>query len=165
MLLDYEVCILVEEGITLIRHITRIMRKCERSLRQLGLAEALLVLETSVQLLSKLLIRTRRQHARFVKQRYDSVRTQLDHVEHVLIIDEFDVRPIDTFSFVLFLLHLEDVLIEMLLKLLVGEVDAELLKRIHGEALKTVDIEDSDERFARRILTDTDVDSIDERIE
>lgn len=85
-----------------------------------------------------------------------------DYVEYVLIIDEFDVRLIDIFFFVFFLFYFEDVLIEMLLKFFVGEVDVELFKRIYGEVFKIVDIEDFDECFVCCILIDIDVDLIDE---
>ena len=53
---------------------------------------------------------------------------RLNHVEYVLIVNEVDIRPIDPFLFIFFLLHLEYVLIEMLLKFFVGKVYAKLLK-------------------------------------
>lgn len=40
----------------------------------------------------------------------------------------------------MYLLHFKDMLIEVLLQLLIGKVDAELLKVILFEALKAVDV-------------------------
>jgi hypothetical protein len=40
----------------------------------------------------------------------------------------------------------EDVCVELLLELLVGEVDAELLERVRLEVLEAEDVEDADER-------------------
>ena len=44
------------------------------------------------------------------------------------VVDKLDVDPVDAFSLVLFLLVLEDVLVEIILKMLVGVVYAELLE-------------------------------------
>ena len=44
--------------------------------------------------------------------------------------------PAETLSNVLLLLYLEDVLVEVELQLLVGKVDAQLLKPIHFKVLK-----------------------------
>ena len=43
---------------------------------------------------------------------------------------EIDKDPFDTFTFVLFLLKYEHVMVEKLLQLLVGEVDAKLLETV-----------------------------------
>lgn len=51
-----------------------------------------------------------------------------DHVQSVLVVGELDVLPVDVFQVVLLLLQLEDVTHKELLQVLVGEVDAELLK-------------------------------------
>lgn len=45
-----------------------------------------------------------------------------------LVVREFDERPLDTLLAVLLLLHLEHELVELLLKGLVGVVDAQLLE-------------------------------------
>lgn len=53
-----------------------------------------------------------------------------------LVVHELDVRPVDLLALVLRLLHLEHVLVEVLLQLLVGQVDAELLEVILLELLE-----------------------------
>lgn len=61
-----------------------------------------------------------------------------------LIVNELDVRPVDLFPFVLGLLHFKHVLIEVLLQLLIGQVDAELLKIVVFELLESCNRTDSD---------------------
>ena len=52
--------------------------------------------------------------------------------------------PVDGLQVVLLLLHLEDVLHEELLQVLVGVVDAELLEAVRVEVLEAEDVEDPD---------------------
>lgn len=49
--------------------------------------------------------------------------------------------------------HLEDVLVEVLLQALVGEVDAQLLERVGGKALEAVDVQDADYTLVLSIPT------------
>lgn len=51
-----------------------------------------------------------------------------DHVQSVLVVGELDVLPVDVLQVVFLLFQLEDVAHEKLLQVLVGKVDAELLK-------------------------------------
>lgn len=51
-----------------------------------------------------------------------------DHVKGVLVVSELDVLPVDVLQVVLLLLQLKDVTHKELLQILVGKVDAELLK-------------------------------------
>ena len=60
----------------------------------------------------------------------------LDQVQHILVVHKLDVAPVDGLSLVLGLLHLEDMLVEVLLQLLIRQVDAELLKVILLELFK-----------------------------
>ena len=53
-----------------------------------------------------------------------------------LIVHELDVGPVDLLALVLGLLHLEDMLVEVLLQLLVRQVDAELLEVVLFELLE-----------------------------
>ncbi len=53
-----------------------------------------------------------------------------DHVQSVLVVSELDVLPVDVLQVVLLLLQLEDMTDEELLQVLVGEVDAQLLKAV-----------------------------------
>ena len=64
----------------------------------------------------------------------------------MLVVFERDALPLDTFLLVLFLLQREHVLIELLLKLLICVVDAQLLERVLREDLKTKDIKQADKR-------------------
>lgn len=58
----------------------------------------------------------------------------------MLVIFERDALPLDALLLILFLLKREHVLIELLLKLLICVVDAQLFKRILCEDLETKDI-------------------------
>ena len=64
----------------------------------------------------------------------------------MLVVFERDALPLDAFLLVLFLLQREHVLIELLLKLLICIVDAQLLERVLREDLKTKDIKQADKR-------------------
>ena len=57
-----------------------------------------------------------------------------------LVIGESDVGPIDALAPVLVLLHLEDVLVEVALDGLVGEVDEELLEAVDIEDFESIDV-------------------------
>jgi hypothetical protein len=63
-----------------------------------------------------------------------------------------------------YLFELEDVLIEVLLQLLVGEVDAELLEAVHHEVLKAEDVQHSNERRLALGLTSDSLYSIRDRV-
>ena len=51
-----------------------------------------------------------------------------DHVQSLLVVGELDVLPVDVLQVVLLLLQLEHVAHKELLQVLVGKVDAQLLK-------------------------------------
>lgn len=53
-----------------------------------------------------------------------------------LVVHKLDVRPVDLLTLVLCLLHLEYVLVEVLLQLLVGQIYAELLEVVLLELLE-----------------------------
>lgn len=55
-------------------------------------------------------------------------------VQDVLIVTKFDVIPHDVLLHVLLLLQLEDVAHEELLQLLVGKIDAQLLKAVRRQS-------------------------------
>ena len=77
-----------------------------------------------------------REAAALVQDVQDAQGLALDQVQHVLVVHEGDVGPVDGLALVLRLLHLEHVLVEVLLQLLIGQVDAKLLKVILLEALE-----------------------------
>ena len=61
-----------------------------------------------------------------------------------MIVDELDVMPVDCLVVILLLLHLEDVLDEELLQILVGVVDAELLERVRSKVFEPEDVKHTD---------------------
>eukprot|EP00732_Lithocolla_globosa_P000970 Lithocolla_globosa_v1_NODE_401_length_4166_cov_3.956458.p2 type:complete len:157 gc:universal NODE_401_length_4166_cov_3.956458:1282-812(-) len=66
-----------------------------------------------------------------------------DEVDHGLIIDEVDMIPLDSFCHIDGLLQFEGVVIEVLLKHLIGKIDAKLLERIELENLKPKNIQNA----------------------
>mmetsp|Transcript_16530 Transcript_16530/g.57889 ORF Transcript_16530/g.57889 Transcript_16530/m.57889 type:complete len:285 (-) Transcript_16530:1021-1875(-) len=67
-----------------------------------------------------------------------------DGVEHRLAVWQWQAGPWQTLALVQFLFCRENILHEVLLQPLVGQVDAELLKRVSLEVLETIDVEDAD---------------------
>ena len=70
----------------------------------------------------------------------------------MLIIFEGDALPLNAFLLVLFLLKCEHMLIELLLKLLISVVDAELFKRVLRKYLESEDVQKADKGELRRVL-------------
>lgn len=80
--------------------------------------------------------------AKLVQQVEDAHGPFLDEVQHVLVVHELDVGPVDALLLVLGLLHLKHVLVEVLLQLLVCQVDAKLLEVVLLEALEAYALAD-----------------------
>ena len=81
----------------------------------------------------------------FVEQRQDA-HGLFEQVDGGLQIEsKVDKLPLDTFAFVLFLFEDEHGVVEELLQLLVGVVDAQLLERVDLENFETGDVENTDE--------------------
>ena len=78
-----------------------------------------------------------REAALLIQEVQDSQRLLLNEVQDILVVHKGDVGPVNLLPLILSLLHLEDVLIEVLLQLLIGQIDAELLKVILLEGLKS----------------------------
>ena len=66
-----------------------------------------------------------------------------NQIQSFLIVNEFNMMPIDCFQIVFFLFQFENVLDEKLLKIFVGKIDAKLLKRIGVEIFKTKNIQNA----------------------
>ena len=79
-----------------------------------------------------------------VDERHEVERPKGNEIERLLIVYKLDVMPIDCLVVVLLLLHLENVLDEELLQVLVGVVDAELLERVGSEVFEAEDVENAD---------------------
>ena len=80
----------------------------------------------------------------FVDQCENVERFHRHHVEDVLVVGKVDLVPFDPFPVVLFLLQFEHMADKELLQLLIGVVDAELLKRVMFKLFKTKNIEKAD---------------------
>jgi len=91
----------------------------------------------------------------FVKKDEDTMRTLVDEIDGGLRVKtEIDEGPVDLFTEVLLLLELEHVVVEELLQLLVGVVDADLLERVLLEDFETGNIEDTNERVGSLLVED-----------
>ncbi len=64
-----------------------------------------------------------------------------NYYQHRLIVDEHDVLVFNTLTLVQLLFKLEGILIEVLLQLLVGEVDAQLLEAVLIKNFKPEDVQ------------------------
>ena len=62
----------------------------------------------------------------------------------MLVILKGDTLPLNAFLLVLLLLQSEHMLVELLLQLLIGIIDAELLERVLCKDLESKDIQDTD---------------------
>ena len=86
------------------------------------------------------------KHELFIEKFEDRWSFRLfDHTDCLLVILERDIIPRNTFHLVLFLLHCEHMLVELLLELLVRIVDTQLLVGILGENFKAEDVEQANE--------------------
>jgi hypothetical protein len=68
--------------------------------------------------------------ALIVQDAEESVGLGLVELETARVVDKLDVDPVDAFALVLLLLVLENVLVEVVLQVLVGVVNAELLETV-----------------------------------
>lgn len=68
--------------------------------------------------------------ALIVQDAEESVGLRLVELETARVVDKLDVDPVDAFALVLLLLVLENVLVEVVLQVLVGVVNAELLETV-----------------------------------
>ena len=89
----------------------------------------------------------------------------LDEVDAGLVVVEVDHLPLDPLLDILLLLQLEHVLVELLLQLLVGVVDTELLEGIRLESLEAVNVKDSDELVDLEVGLERPVDLVDDPVE
>ena len=79
----------------------------------------------------------------FIDQGKDVHGLLSNHVQCCLVVHEGDLLPVDALPGVLLLLHLEDVLDEELLDVLIAVVDAELFKTVVIEILKSKNIQNT----------------------
>ena len=82
------------------------------------------------------------EHKLFVKHFKDRwLLNMFDQINRLVVVLEFNVRPVDTFFRVLFLFFSKHVLVELLLQFFVCVVDAQLLKSVFLENLKSKDVQ------------------------
>jgi len=143
MLSNNIVFVLIQEQLGLISNITSVMIDCEVSATKLWLTKTLMISVLLKELSRECLICGFWKHAGFIEKSNDSRGFLLNEVQDILVVDELNVAPVDGLLGVLFLLHLEYMLIKMLLELLIGQIDTELLKTVEFEAFKAIDIEDT----------------------
>ena len=99
-----------------------------------------------MQLLGEGGVRGIREHSLLVEDREDTHGLLLDQVDGVLQIETVvDEAPFDLLVLVLLLFEGEHVVVEELLQLLVGVVDAQLLERVVLEDLETGNVEHTNE--------------------
>jgi len=100
--------------------------------------------ELVVQLEVERAVRRLREDGLLVEQLDDGgqlgVLLPLDQLAHAQVVKVLHLRPGDPLLRVLLLLRLERELDEVLLKLLIAVIDAQLLETIHGENLEAVDV-------------------------
>ncbi|KAI3483202.1 hypothetical protein L1887_53982 [Cichorium endivia] len=152
VLVWHRVLVLLDKAGAGVLDVERVVADGEAGLAEARLLEGVLELGSlvhlRVELLDEGLVGAGRQPGLLVEEREDA-ELALDHVDAGLVVGEVDKGPRDLLLEVLFLLELEDVVVELVLEALVGVVDAELLVRVDLESLEAVDIEDADHGLAR----------------
>ncbi|WPK27202.1 hypothetical protein PUMCH_004579 [Australozyma saopauloensis] len=142
------VSVFLDEAVHVVGHVQRVVADDELGLAKSGLLEHLVggrLVEVLVHLFDPGGVVTGRQTGLLVQQGQHT-HAVLDKVDAGLVVGKVYEQPLDLLLDVLFLLQLEHVLVELLLQLLVGVVDAELLERVLLEVLESVDIKHSNER-------------------
>ena len=81
------------------------------------------------------------------KEGEDTALLGLKEVDDGLVVNVLDLPPPEALELVDLLLLLEDLLVEVLLDLLVGKVDAELLKAVLLKDLEPGNVEDTNNLF------------------
>mmetsp|Transcript_66995 Transcript_66995/g.193585 ORF Transcript_66995/g.193585 Transcript_66995/m.193585 type:complete len:1210 (-) Transcript_66995:420-4049(-) len=114
---------------------------------RLDLVEASVTFVLLDQLVAETRVGTLRHHALLVQDREHTRGLRLQDVDGILIVREVQRVPWDALALVELLFELEDEGVEELLQSLVGEVDADLLERVHLEALEAEDVEHTDEQL------------------
>jgi hypothetical protein len=140
--------VLVEPLGSLVLYVTSIVGNTESSLGEsrLDVLWMSLGVELSVQLVDEGKIGGLREEGFFIEKGQDTHRFLFDEINGWLQVkSEIDECPLDSFLLVLLLLEGKHVVVEELLELLIGEVDAELLKAVDLEDFETGDIEHTDE--------------------
>mmetsp|Transcript_6207 Transcript_6207/g.11770 ORF Transcript_6207/g.11770 Transcript_6207/m.11770 type:complete len:328 (-) Transcript_6207:1073-2056(-) len=93
--------------------------------------------------LCKVIIAAIWQNKLFIKHRKDPFRSFLDKIDTLLVVSKVDSFHADILLGIRLLLENENVLVEMLLKFLVGIIDAQLLEAVLLEALEPKNIQDT----------------------
>mmetsp|Transcript_11386 Transcript_11386/g.35133 ORF Transcript_11386/g.35133 Transcript_11386/m.35133 type:complete len:303 (+) Transcript_11386:3929-4837(+) len=89
-------------------------------------------------------VRGVRYHYLLVDKRHETRGLHFEKRHHLRVVSEGELRAGNALGAALLLLHLEDVYVEMLLQLLVGEVDKQLLERVANKGLEAKDVQQAD---------------------
>mmetsp|Transcript_51451 Transcript_51451/g.123871 ORF Transcript_51451/g.123871 Transcript_51451/m.123871 type:complete len:478 (-) Transcript_51451:949-2382(-) len=141
------ILVLVKEGVCAVVDRPREVLDDKPGRLRLNLIKAAVALVLLDELVAEALVRTLGHHALLVQDGEDAHCLGSQDVHRVLIVGEIQSVPGDAFALVQLLLELEDKGVEELLEPLVGEVDAELLKRIHFEALEAKNVQHANEQL------------------
>jgi len=153
-LLEQSILVLISETFALISHLTGIVLNGESTSES---APVSMTREKTISLLKELLIGSGTTlgvdgGADIIEKREKTRRIlTFDKIAHDLIVEELDRSPLNTFSDVLFLFFLEGLLNEVLLKLLIHVVDAELLETVVVKDLETEDIKNANDASVRKL--------------
>ena len=149
LLLHDRVAVLLQKTRALVRDAIGKVHDDERRVARPGLLEIGVLFALFVHFIDPALVGAFGDAALFVQQ-VEHAQRLLDQVDTRLIVVVVDEGPVELLAHVLLLFQLENVLIELLLQLLVGVVDAELFETVDLERFEAVDVQDADE--AVRVL-------------
>ena len=134
-ILPEQVSVLLHHPPYLVHHLPRVVADAELQQVELDSDVEGVVLVGRVQLLCQGAVLSVGQVALLVHQTHHA-QSLLDEVQTLAVVLPLNLRPWDALLAVLVLLQREDVLVEVLLQLLVGVVNVELLEVVLSEALE-----------------------------
>jgi hypothetical protein len=149
------ILVLLEPSKNLVLDSTGVMSETEVVLAETGLFVEWVSLVMLVKLGKEGVIVGLGHDALLVEENKDTVGTLVDEIDGGLRVKtEIDEGPVDLFLQVLLLFELEHVVIEELLQLFVGVIDANLLEAVLLEDFETSNIENADERVSTLLVED-----------
>jgi len=149
------ILVLLEPADGLVLDGTGVVSQAEVVLAETWLLEEWVALVVLIELGEEGVIVGLGDDAFFVKEDEDTMWTLVDQVDRGLRVKtEVNEGPVDLFTEVLLLLELEHVVVEELLQLLVGVVDADLFEGVLLKDFKTGNIEDTNERLGSLLVED-----------
>jgi hypothetical protein len=123
--------------------VARVVTDAKEGLACFGHEKVLVALVLVGDLLPEAVVRAAGKVGLVVQHVKDTKRPLGDEVQARLVVVKLHLGPVNALAVVHILLQLEDVLVEVELQLLVGVVNAQLLKAVDFEVLKAEDVEDA----------------------